>query len=203
MVIVDRTPAELRTKWSADGMYDDLDLYRAFAERVGERPEQDAIVDELGSISYQQPLVLADRFAHLLDREEVGPGDIVAVQLPNRREGCAFDYTIAAVGAINLPIPINTASRSCATCSPVPGSAPISPSTSSTVTTSSNPSPRSATISRTCARCSPSAAAPPGMGSADDALADDRPATWRPRAVDPNRPVRISVTSGTEASPSW
>ena len=50
---------------------------------------------------------MANRLANLLRSEGVGPGDIVAVQLPNRRESCAFDYAIAAVGAISLPMPVN------------------------------------------------------------------------------------------------
>ena len=201
MVIVDRTPAQLRAQWSADGLYDDLDLYRAFAQRVRQQPDMDAVVDDRGPISYRGLLTLANRFANLLDRHGIGTGDIVAVQLPNRRESCAFDYAIAAVGAVNLPIPINYGQHEVQNLLARSGASVY-------ITIDQFRSADQLAVIEAIRDDLPELRAVltfgmprAGMVPIDDALADEWPTTWDARDIDPNAPVRISVTSGTEAFP--
>lgn len=203
MAIVDRTPAAQRAAWSAAGLYDDLDVYRAFRRQVDQRPDQPAVIDDLGATTYAELLAMADRLASMLSTAGVGRGDIVAVQLPNRRESCAFDYAIAAVGAVNLPMPINFGRhdvRNLLTLSEAVAYVTIDRfQTFDHLGSIADLRPELPTLRTVFALGGTGRR--PDVVSVDDALAPGRPTDWTPIAIHPDAPVRISVTSGTEAFP--
>ncbi|MET0237825.1 MAG: class I adenylate-forming enzyme family protein [Kibdelosporangium sp.] len=107
----DLVPSSLRRSWAAEGRYPDTDLYTLFEQHVRRCPDQPAVVDADGEISYAQFDVLVRRLAAGLTALGVHRDDVVAVQLPNSRLSCALDFAIAAVGAVVLPFPIGRGER--------------------------------------------------------------------------------------------
>ena len=103
----DVVPASLRREWSTAGYYPDRDLYRLFAEQAANRPDQVAVIDDDGSITYTELLAAARRVANVLVAQGVRRGDIVGVQLPNGRQVCALDIALAGIGAVSLPISVH------------------------------------------------------------------------------------------------
>lgn len=210
MNVVDSTPLDVRQRWSEQGLYDDQDLYRAFRRQVEAREDQLAVIDESGQVTYSELLTATHRLANMLSDAGVGAGDIVAVQLPNRWECCAFDYAIAAVGAVCLPFPINyrehelrrLMSRSRATAYiTIDGYREYDNLAMINRLLPELPDLRHLFAfgdltggDLTQHRRSP-------VRSVDDALAGEASAEWAPLEIDPNLPSRIGVTSGTESFP--
>ena len=102
----DLVPAELRARWRADGVVPDVDLFTLFRRRAEADPEKVAVIDDRGSTSYGELLGLANRIAGWLRSVGTGRGDVVGVQLPNAAEACAADLAIAAIGAVCVPFPV-------------------------------------------------------------------------------------------------
>jgi acyl-CoA synthetase (AMP-forming)/AMP-acid ligase II len=100
-------PAELRRRYREDGSWDDQTLgaflhrvvgaHRGVAFRIWSRTRP--FEDELGGV-YRRALGLAGG----LRRLGVGPGDVVAFQLPNWAEAAETFYGVAALGATLVPI---------------------------------------------------------------------------------------------------
>ncbi|HEY1971195.1 MAG TPA: class I adenylate-forming enzyme family protein [Pseudonocardia sp.] len=200
MPITDHIGPATRRRWAADGLYDDLDLYTAFHRQARQRPGQLAIIDARSATTYAELLIMANRLANLLDNVGVAPGEIVAVQLPNRAVSCALDYAIAAVGAITLPIPTYYGREDLRSLLRRSGAAAL-------VTVERFRGTDHLDIVKSLRTDLPglrlvlSVDGGTGVIRADDALAGASPDDWRPRPIDPDGPVRISVTSGTESFP--
>lgn len=107
----DLVPADLRRSWAANGYYPNLDLYSLFRAHAELTPAAPAVLDAEGSCSYAELDDLARRLATGLAGLGIGPGEVVAVQLPNDRLACAVDLAVAALGAIALPFPIGRGDR--------------------------------------------------------------------------------------------
>ena len=102
----DLVPAGLRAHWRADGLVPDVDLFTLFGRHVEAGPDKAAVIDDQGSTTYAELLAHAHRIAGWLSSIGVGRGDVVAVQLPNTAQACAADLAIAAIGAICVPFPV-------------------------------------------------------------------------------------------------
>ncbi|GIG59303.1 2,3-dihydroxybenzoate-AMP ligase [Longispora fulva] len=107
----DHIPADLRRSWAAAGYYPDRDLYSLFRGHVERDPGAPAVLDAEGTVSYAELDELTRRLAAGLTQFGIGFGDVVAVQLPNDRLACAVDLAVAAVGAIALPFPLGRGDR--------------------------------------------------------------------------------------------
>lgn len=204
MSIVDHTSSDMRKRWSEEGLYDDQDLYTAFRAQAEARPDQIAVIDDSGQVTYGELLAATNRLANMLSAAGVGPLDVVAVQLPNRWECCAFDYAIAAVGAICLPFPINYREQELSKLM-------IRSRATAYITEDGF---RDFDNVGTIDRLRPDlpdlrhvfvlgyrGGSDSSFVAVDPALAGGESAEWAPRDVDPNLPSRIGVTSGTESFP--
>lgn len=80
-------------------------LYQLLSDAAARHPDKVLIVDRAGRLSYRAVLELADRIAANLAALHVGPGDIVAVQLPNWREFPLIEYGLSRLGAVCVPLP--------------------------------------------------------------------------------------------------
>jgi acyl-CoA synthetase len=100
-------PEELRRRYRATGFWGDETLGAILHRLVGGQPELAFRIwsrtrpfeDDLGGI-YRRAL----GFAGGLRRLGIGPGDVVAFQLPNWAEAAATFYGVAALGATLVPI---------------------------------------------------------------------------------------------------
>lgn len=93
-------------RWRELGLWRDLTMDQAFAAAAAARPEarllihsEQTAVATLGEIRSE-----AIRLAHALAALGVRAGDVVALQLPNRRETAVLYQAIARLGAIIMPI---------------------------------------------------------------------------------------------------
>jgi acyl-CoA synthetase (AMP-forming)/AMP-acid ligase II len=68
------------------------------------QPERTALSDRFGILSYRELDGLVRRIACGLWGLGVRPGDVVAIQLPNRREFVLFQQAAARIGAAYLPL---------------------------------------------------------------------------------------------------
>ncbi|MET0132265.1 MAG: class I adenylate-forming enzyme family protein [Kibdelosporangium sp.] len=107
----DLVSADLRGEWGGLGYYPGRDFYDMFAGHRHADPGRTAVIDDDGELSYADLDALALSFAAGLAQRGIGPGEIVATQLPNGRFACAADLAIAAVGAVALPFPVGRDSR--------------------------------------------------------------------------------------------
>jgi amino acid adenylation domain-containing protein len=77
---------------------------RLFEQRVRRKPDAVAIADSGGSMSYAELNASANRLAHLLVEQGVGPEDVVAVNLPCGRDLITTLLAILKAGAGYLPL---------------------------------------------------------------------------------------------------
>ncbi|APE19674.1 MULTISPECIES: class I adenylate-forming enzyme family protein [Streptomyces] len=106
VTLPDLLPAELRRSWAVDGTCPDLDLYSLFRARQIADLHRTAILDAKGKLCYTALDRKVRSLAGGLRRLGVGPGDVVAVQLPNHRNAVIADLAVAALGAVALPFPV-------------------------------------------------------------------------------------------------
>ena len=97
-------------RWGEDDETDSAGLpsgtiHAVLAAGAARHPRRTAIVDGTGRLDYAATLAAADRIAAGLAAIGVGPGDVVAVQLPNRREFPLIEYACARLGAVMCPLP--------------------------------------------------------------------------------------------------
>lgn len=105
MLVHDVVPPRLRAEWARIGYYPGKDLYAMFADRVAAHPERAAVVDDVEAVDYARLATAVGRLANGFAAAGVAPGDVVAMQLPNRWQANAVELAIWAVGAICLPYP--------------------------------------------------------------------------------------------------
>ncbi|MFF0750799.1 class I adenylate-forming enzyme family protein [Streptomyces sp. NPDC004267] len=106
VTLTDLLPAGLRRSWAVDGTCPDLDLYSLFRARQIADLHRTAIHDAKGTLCYTALDRRARSLAEGLRGLGIVPGDVVAVQLPDRRDAVIADLAIAALGAVALPFPV-------------------------------------------------------------------------------------------------
>ncbi|WP_410577121.1 class I adenylate-forming enzyme family protein [Amycolatopsis sp. lyj-108] len=199
----DHVPADLRRSWAAAGHYPDQDLYSLFRGHVRRAPQAPAVLDAEGTVSYGELDRTARRLAAGLAQLGVGPGDVVAVQLPNARLACAVDLAVAAVGAIVLPFPLGRGDRDAVSLLRRSEAVVV-------ITVADHHGYPCAERIRKHADALPMLRAvvvagdgvtgPPGCVPIE-ALFAATSDEFAPREIDPDGPARILVTSGSEAEP--
>ncbi|MBH0781815.1 class I adenylate-forming enzyme family protein [Nocardia bovistercoris] len=199
----DHVSTDLRRAWAREGHYPGRDLYSLFRGHVQRAPQAPAVLDAEGSVSYAELDRAARRLAAGLAQLGIGPGDVVAVQLPNARLACVVDLAVAAVGAIVLPFPLGRGDRDAVSL--------LSRSEAVVVITVADHHgyPCAERIRKHAADlpmlravvvAGDGAAATPGCVPIE-ALFAAGAAEFAPREIDPDAPARILVTSGSEAEP--
>jgi acyl-CoA synthetase len=174
--VPDLMPGTLRAEWSRLGYYDDRDMYGHFADVAQRSLTRPAVIDDSGTVTYEELLSASHQLANFLVSEGIAPGDVVAIQVENRWEACAIEIAIVAVGAICLPFPAQADRVD--SVDVVTALRPQLPALRSVVDIGS--SQRAISLTDALARV------------------DDR---WWARSIDPNSACRILVTSGTETFP--
>jgi acyl-CoA synthetase len=102
----DVVPSELREQWVSQNWVPGQDVFSLFEEHVARQPECPAIIDDGDVTTYRELHVKALRFANLLVQDGVQPGDVIAVQLPNRSVECIVELGAAAAGAVTIAYPL-------------------------------------------------------------------------------------------------
>lgn len=105
ITLVDHVPAEKRRAWTAAGRCPGRDLYALFSDHVRAVPGRAAVVDDAGVLTCAALDDRVRRAAAALRAAGRGPADIIAVLLPNGRDAVVAEPAIAALGAVDLPIP--------------------------------------------------------------------------------------------------
>ncbi|WP_169514520.1 AMP-binding protein [Actinokineospora enzanensis] len=95
--------SELRRQWAVRGLSAGLGVYRLFAERVAERPDACAVVEDDEVLTYAELDARVRATAVGLSALGVRPGEVVATALPNGVAACVAELAIAAAGAVALP----------------------------------------------------------------------------------------------------
>ena len=111
LVTHDLVPASLRQWWRHAGFYPSLDLFSLFRGHAQEHPQRIAVVDDDGLVEYGALLAAAIRLAGAFQQAGLRPGEVVAVQLPNGRDAVTVDLAAAAIGAVVLPYPVGRGRR--------------------------------------------------------------------------------------------
>ncbi|HEU0317717.1 MAG TPA: AMP-binding protein, partial [Solirubrobacteraceae bacterium] len=200
IVFGDLVPPDLRRRWVELGHCPDRDVHSLFADRVRAHPDRDAVIDSVGPLSYAALAGAVLRTAAALVEAGCRPRDVIGIQVPNGRSAVIAELAVAAIGAVALPYPsgrgsrdsLNLLGRSRAT-------AAIVAETAGEVPLAAN----LAALRPELPDLGPIlvfGAAPPGCRSLDDA-ALGAGAPWRPPLIDAEAPVRILVSSGSEAEP--
>lgn len=103
--IIDLVPRSLRERWSSEGDYPDEPVYALFAKLARDNPDRLAVLSYEKNITYGELRDKAMRLARGLKRAGIVPGDVVAYQLSNHWLCCAIDLAVAALGGIVAPFP--------------------------------------------------------------------------------------------------
>ncbi len=100
-------PAALRERYLAEGLWDDRSLGQILATGLAAHPGQSLNVHSRlrpSRNTYAEVETEARRFAAGLAARGIGPGDVVACQLPNWREAVAVVWGATFLGAVIVPI---------------------------------------------------------------------------------------------------
>ncbi|MDB5430158.1 MAG: cyclohexanecarboxylate-CoA ligase [Caulobacter sp.] len=100
-------PEAVQARWRAEGLLAGKTLAQAFADAVAARPgARVSIISDIrpANATLAEVHERARRVAAGLSAEEIGPGDIVAVQTPNWLETVVAHAALALLGAVALPI---------------------------------------------------------------------------------------------------
>lgn len=187
--IRDLVPAESRRRWVRDGQCPGRDLYTLFRDRVDAHPHREAVIDDERTLDYAALDREVRRIASALTTAGVRDRDIVGIRLPNGWRAVVTELAVAAIGAVALAYPAGRGIRdTAALLGNSRAAAAVFGSTSDADGTTCLPDLR---VVRTF-----------GAGEDGPRSLDTAPAgAWRPPAIDPEAPVRILVTSGSEAEP--
>ncbi|MFD8497436.1 class I adenylate-forming enzyme family protein [Amycolatopsis sp. NPDC059657] len=105
IVLPDLVPSSLRRRWVSKGFCPGRDLYSLFEVQVRCRPDQEAVVDEGGSLTYAELGREVRVLAVTLSSAGLFSQDIIGIQVRNGRLAVIAELAVAAVGAVALPIP--------------------------------------------------------------------------------------------------
>ncbi|MFD4972924.1 AMP-binding protein [Streptomyces sp. NPDC058424] len=88
----------------ANALWCDYTFFDALEQQVAERPGKVFVTDSTTSYTFQELRDAALRLAVGMVRLGIGPGDRVAVQVPNWTEFVVISLAVARIGAIIVPI---------------------------------------------------------------------------------------------------
>ncbi len=103
--IIDLVPVDVRRKWADDGTYPNQSVFQLFRQNAERHPEKLAVLSPEQDVSYRELLDRALRLAAGFRAQGIVPGDVVAYQLSNSWYCCAIDLAAAALGAVVAPFP--------------------------------------------------------------------------------------------------
>ncbi|NLU68147.1 class I adenylate-forming enzyme family protein [Streptomyces sp. HNM0574] len=109
----DRVPRADRLAWAEHAP--DQDLYALFTAHVRAHPHRQALVEAGPGTGTVLDYAALDRevrrVAGLFAEAGIGPGDVVALRMPNGADAVAAELAVYAVGAVALPYPPGGGSR--------------------------------------------------------------------------------------------
>jgi acyl-CoA synthetase (AMP-forming)/AMP-acid ligase II len=91
-------------RFRRDGQWDGSVLGDALEAHVDARPDALAIIDRFGSLTYRELEEAVGRCAATLVANGVEAGDVVSLQIPNRREFIIVHLAAERIGAITNPL---------------------------------------------------------------------------------------------------
>ncbi|WP_433869036.1 class I adenylate-forming enzyme family protein [Saccharopolyspora sp. CA-218241] len=194
LAIGDRVPPELRAEWVRRGDCPGRDVHALFTDGVRRHPHRAAVIDADGVLDYAGLDREVRRVAAALTRAGLGERDVVGIRLPNGRRMVVAELAVAAIGAVALPYPAGRGSRD--TTSLLGRSR-----ATGAIFGARDDAAEAAALPHL--RAVRTFGAGPGAVSGDGPELDAAPEApdWRAAPVDPEAPVRILVTSGSEAEP--
>lgn len=95
---------EKHERFTREGYWVDRTLLKYVQEAETADPERLALVDERGRYTYRELVATADDLARGLADLGIGPGDVIAHQIPNRNEGVLLHLAALRLGAVLNPI---------------------------------------------------------------------------------------------------
>jgi 2,3-dihydroxybenzoate-AMP ligase len=95
-------PSEFAERYIRAGFWRAETIPQAIAHAAKQRPDAIALTDPTRSITYAQWLDEAGKLAALLDREEIGRGDRLVIQIPNCIDFATFTVACLEIGAIPI-----------------------------------------------------------------------------------------------------
>lgn len=90
--------------YTASGHWKNRLLTDYLDDAVTARPDQVAAVDSAGQLTYAQLAEQVEIAAHALHAAQVGPGDVIGIQLPNWHEWLVAHLAAIRVGAVTNPL---------------------------------------------------------------------------------------------------
>ncbi|GII75274.1 AMP-dependent acyl-CoA synthetase [Sphaerisporangium rufum] len=201
-------PAERVERYTSAGWWRDDTVDRLLRDRVAERPADVAVADPPNRpglldgaarrLTWAELDAEVDRLAAVLLAAGAGQGDVVAVQLPNGVELVAAFLAVARIGAVVTPLPVQYREHELAQVVTAAGVRVL-------VTGERLGDRQNAEIVRRLEVPDPPAVLAFGDPAGDLATATGDAAALRAHlkglVTDPNDPVTICWTSGTEATP--
>ena len=200
----DLVPADLRAAWTTDGLYPGRDVFSLFAAHAAANPSRAAVIDDDRIVDYATLHMASLRVAATLAEAGLRRGEVVAIQLSNGWRACAVELAVAAAGAIALSYPVGRGERdtrallgrsgaAVAVLDAADGDLDAPGAVTALGRNGELPQLRDVFVvgkaSRACA-------------SLDAALEGHGSVSWSPtEAIDPDGPVRILVSSGSEGEP--
>jgi acyl-CoA synthetase (AMP-forming)/AMP-acid ligase II len=178
--IRDLVPAELRAHWVEQGLCPDRPIYDLFTDRVRSHPGREAVIDGEVTLTYQDLDQAVRRVAAALSADGFGQGDIIGIRLPNGWRMVVAELAVAAIGAVVLAYPGGSGTKDT-----------ISLLGRSRAAAGIFGDPADAEV----------AAGLPTLRAAHVFDDLDSGADWHPPELDPEAPVRILVTSGSQSEP--
>lgn len=178
--IRDLVPAELRAHWVEQGLCPDRPIYDLFTERVRSHPAREAVIDGEVTLTYQDLDQAVRRVAAALSADGFGQGDVIGIRLPSGWRMVVAELAVAAIGAVVLAYPGGGGTKDT-----------ISLLGRSRAAAGIFSDPADAEV----------AAGLPTLRAAHVFDDLDSGADWHPPELDPEAPVRILVTSGSQSEP--
>jgi acyl-CoA synthetase (AMP-forming)/AMP-acid ligase II len=93
-----------RKRWRDAGLWLDVTLHQGLDQTVAAQPDKVALITAERKYTLAQYKAESDALAAGLLGVGIGPGDIVAVQLPNWVEFCFLQIALSRIGAVVQPI---------------------------------------------------------------------------------------------------
>ncbi|OBP16551.1 hypothetical protein A5320_03910 [Rheinheimera sp. SA_1] len=97
----------------SNGHRTDLLLHQLFLQQVDVAPEQTALIDQDGQMSYRQLFEAAALLCELLHEQSLNPGERVGVRMPKGRHQVIAVLAILMAGGVYLPMETNWPSQRC------------------------------------------------------------------------------------------
>lgn len=177
--IRDLVPAELRRHWVDRGLCPNRSVHDLFTDQVRRHPLREAVIDGEVTLSYRELDDEVRRVAAALCAEGLGEGDIIGVRMANGWRAVVAELAVAALGAVALPCLDGRGSKEAMS---------LFGRSRAAAAIVGDPA---------------DAAAVAGLPELRAFVFDDLGGggDWHPPVLDPEAPVRILVTSGSQSEP--